>query len=626
MYRETAISLIRASGTLSLWCGDLMRKNRKDLQSYVPDWSAVYEEPDHRRARNEIGYNACGSWKLRVVVGQNDYWRFVRQGMEELLTWLELSDNVNLPRNLARHLQDFQNNITKFNKFDRTAIQRCDEALEAYSQAREKLSKDFSKMNGVFHELRYLLLIESALKHGSKHAVLDAAAVHFLRKYHSHLWVDPTKCNLRNCRGHPYSSKSLADDAALNTLVSEANSVINFLIQYKDRMLRHRAEYLGLPPEGPLSRKGNHHCGANIRAINSLCERLKGFCAGDRRENWIRRLFSRSVAMYGEVESTAGQAVLFRNPRVHVPGDIPLFTELGTESPLLLSLPSLNRTWGRHSEEAMLSISSIHKGTVSSVGPRLLTWSDVESAFTILGQWISVAQKAKTEWTKEEGARCRDKQRGVHNIEHIIPRVLVADAQVTSADKRDLGDSKLSTQIRRLGRDDAVRLQGWYRRIVDMVDRHDHSKFLAEDEMRPLDEAMIIATEGRTMFFTSDSRSARSGLGLGPGSTAFGDSVRIMPGGRTHILLRPLEAEAPTFTVVGDCFFIDTTDEVDIYGDDTTQDEDNERTEDTDGAWPGWLPEELLPAVAGIPEQSPSYSFGTPFKRPDNSFERVFLF
>ncbi|KAK4450885.1 heterokaryon incompatibility protein-domain-containing protein [Podospora aff. communis PSN243] len=80
VYRDTTISLIRHSKALNLWGGDLTRKNRMGLQSYVPDWSAVYQEADRRRAQVEGAYNACGSWKLQLITSQNEYWRFVRQG------------------------------------------------------------------------------------------------------------------------------------------------------------------------------------------------------------------------------------------------------------------------------------------------------------------------------------------------------------------------------------------------------------------------------------------------------------------------------------------------------------------------------------------------------------------
>lgn len=46
MYQDAAVALIGHTGSLSLWAGDLARKSTQGLQSWVPDWGAIYEETD----------------------------------------------------------------------------------------------------------------------------------------------------------------------------------------------------------------------------------------------------------------------------------------------------------------------------------------------------------------------------------------------------------------------------------------------------------------------------------------------------------------------------------------------------------------------------------------------------
>ncbi|KAK0663025.1 heterokaryon incompatibility protein-domain-containing protein [Cercophora samala] len=90
VYQATAVEVIRQSHSLDIWRGDLARKNRRDLASWVPDWSAVYEEGDRQRAQKyDIGKGEHQSlWKLTVVKSEGEYWKFVAEGMTRLLHWI----------------------------------------------------------------------------------------------------------------------------------------------------------------------------------------------------------------------------------------------------------------------------------------------------------------------------------------------------------------------------------------------------------------------------------------------------------------------------------------------------------------------------------------------------------
>ncbi|KEZ40348.1 hypothetical protein SAPIO_CDS8195 [Scedosporium apiospermum] len=57
-YIMAAIDSIRTSKSLSLLTGDLGRKARENLPSWVPDWGATFDEYDRRRARLNDKYSA----------------------------------------------------------------------------------------------------------------------------------------------------------------------------------------------------------------------------------------------------------------------------------------------------------------------------------------------------------------------------------------------------------------------------------------------------------------------------------------------------------------------------------------------------------------------------------------
>ncbi|KUJ14857.1 uncharacterized protein LY89DRAFT_783924 [Mollisia scopiformis] len=58
VFKETVLDLIRTTRSLDVLAGDLGRKDRQDLSSWVPDWSATYDDLDRRRADNTFKYNA----------------------------------------------------------------------------------------------------------------------------------------------------------------------------------------------------------------------------------------------------------------------------------------------------------------------------------------------------------------------------------------------------------------------------------------------------------------------------------------------------------------------------------------------------------------------------------------
>ncbi|KAK4172244.1 heterokaryon incompatibility protein-domain-containing protein [Triangularia setosa] len=130
VYRATAVELIRRSQSLDIWRGDLARKNRRDLSSWVPDWSAVYDEADRRRAQFADGEKGRRKavWKLTVVKSEGEYWKFVAEGMTLLLHWInEKPKERKLPERLQEVFKSYRqaleaDGLRLYRKWEATAL------------------------------------------------------------------------------------------------------------------------------------------------------------------------------------------------------------------------------------------------------------------------------------------------------------------------------------------------------------------------------------------------------------------------------------------------------------------------------------------------------------------------
>ncbi|KAK5659447.1 hypothetical protein OQA88_648 [Cercophora sp. LCS_1] len=626
VYRDAAVALIGHTGSLSLWTGDLARKSTHGLQSWVPDWGAIYEEADRRRAQVEGVYNACGWQRPTLVTSWTEHLEFVRSGMRKTLAWLqeEGQESRRLPITMRRALQEYRKHFCTGKRLDTLSevIRKLFRPLEL-SYRKEvtwttalTLFNELAKISapevleGTVSGLNDFL--ESQLRFGK--LCPSCATIRMPCAAHAELAVKPLEDAelLRNVlrdagRQCLRYNKAIVDDLA---------SGVELLRTIEELSLQ--IESLSRGDEVPIPG------GATIFADGTI-ERYP------HEGPPLRKLFGRSVISYA--------APLARKKEDTFDNGASLFALLssGKKSTSLISgmaemrlsydapetgasakpfpldkVESVFRTsTARGGLGAVLAVeTSILQGVVQSVGERLITWSDKASAFETLRGWSRLA--------KQDFGYPRPVDTEGEDPAIVAARALVADA-IFLPDSEAITTLPLGQRVRRLKPEDDPILAQWALRLQRLLGGGYDMEFPGEGEMKCLDEAIILATEGRVMFTAPDGFRGEK-LGLGPASMRTGDQVHILPGGRTPIVLRPLDGDIQNvFTVVGDCYF-DVWDR--YYKEDET----------VPGECPGWLPTELLEWIPEKHAEAWGWSKGysqqptvNPLSALGEARERIFL-
>jgi hypothetical protein len=224
------------------------------------------------------------------------------------------------------------------------------------------------------------------------------------------------------------------------------------------------------------------------------------------------------------------------------------------------------RTQPQTQDLLLLPTASIMVGLVGDegCGNRLITWNDRTSSWLTIQEWAARAAPAlrADQTLPGEGDESVSWSLARRQVIRFL-RVLVGDSMIEGTDVRLLRptDHKLlshcfaryvSSQIQ-AGMD----WPNWslWLKALDLEGGEAQNDDDDTWTSNAFGQQIRLATESR-MFFETE-----HGIGLGPASMRAGDTVHILPGGRTHFVLRQTGVEPVSgdfiYDIIGDCFFLD---------------------------------------------------------------------
>ncbi|KAI9148877.1 heterokaryon incompatibility [Paramyrothecium foliicola] len=158
VYKVSVLKMLEEEMDLSALTGDLGRKNRQDLPSWVPDWSATIQEQDRRRALFFGDYNACGSISIYIVSASSSLYAptpsnnasqaFGRESLARiepemtlLAQNLESANNprVLLPSEFAAALRNFKKSIVDAYKVNQNKQEFLHDTISWKSTTEERI-------------------------------------------------------------------------------------------------------------------------------------------------------------------------------------------------------------------------------------------------------------------------------------------------------------------------------------------------------------------------------------------------------------------------------------------------------------------------------------------------------
>lgn len=247
-----------------------------------------------------------------------------------------------------------------------------------------------------------------------------------------------------------------------------------------------------------------------------------------RRKIPLSRVF-RWTNMGGNIQTMVPTSVLLPSSKESVPRNI------------LIRYFERNKAKSLSSKHTLL-IDRILMDEVERVGPPLWNWTDVDAAQTLL-DWIKLFCDGLCRTELDRSALFQ------------FAQTMVSGVCVDDMHSRQAQDEDLPVLVDWLDR----LLSGTYdftRRLPQGCSTDPDQSNITGTGWIPLQQSIQRATESRVFFVT------KTGLpGLGPPSTEPGDEINLLPGGKSHFILRPKRTEpkdyhgVPAMEVIGDCYW-----------------------------------------------------------------------
>ncbi|KAF5578637.1 heterokaryon incompatibility (het-6OR allele) [Fusarium pseudoanthophilum] len=620
VYRSTVIDLIKHSGSLTALSGDMKRKNSGGIPSWIPDWSVAMEEPDRRRMQLDGLYKTFPRWRVAVIDHELEYWEAVTRDMHSLYNEIENRKRRLIPKEIFDGLISYEEILTRIYESAtmdaESLVPPKEQAILHCESLYWELQKDgpkFWSSTSIATIIEAYLSLPLTLSSGERYRldILRCCSMIYCRRalqfwltkvyyletkrYRSHIllmsdeeqeelvaqkcehptietitsrnaawkWVQDMRRALHTVTQHitnKYSSTTLQPLMIKATISMEKNRIWDVSMAFN--------YHQGTPANEELLTRLSHlmHLASGVWDLWTLPGALRGVQkARDACKGLINlhRDKDLSTNCHG-YEALFSKAVVFTGPATWMRH----LRFIGQPKASLYNEHSLKiRSQKQHelsgeSEDAF-AISSKFIDTVGQCTERLFTWVDSASRIFTISQWVLCAQNLRGP-----------------NFAASFVRALVGDIYEESPGK-----------FRRLRQPEIRLLHSWFvscllPQLCDMnpAVRSDLwttllVEFDAElDEVKSFDAEMRLTTEGRVFFITNDKE-----MGFGPGSMAVGDEIRILPGGNSPFVLRPMGRiginSEPSYEAIGDCLFLLDS---------------KEKDDGKDGLLQGCLPQEIL--------------------------------
>ncbi|KAF4953044.1 hypothetical protein FGADI_6314 [Fusarium gaditjirri] len=610
VYQRTVIDLIKHSGSLTALSGDMKRKNSGRIPSWIPDWSVAMEEPDRRRMQIDGMYKTFPPWRIVLIDREPEYWEVVATNMHILHGEIESGKRRPLPKDIVGGLIFYESMLTRTYGSVLVDIESIDPPKERAIRLCELLYTEFEKGGPKFWSYTSIeTLIEAHLSlpqtpssgEWYRQDILRCCSMIYCRRaldfwlkmlqdiereqYETNHFLisDQEKEEIvaEYCKSP--TLEILTDRDAATRWIKDMQRAFYPMIQYITKnafagICRTRSitqetlsaltldATVALEKDwiSPISRTFDDDQGIPVNEALSTqlsdlmrlasevlslwtrpgtlqaVQKTKRACNGLISLHLINNL-STTDHDYATLFSTAvvflGSATWMRHLRNNDRPNLPLYGEHFLEIRRKIQREVFNE-----GNDAFY-ISSKYIATVRQCTERLFTWVDSASRTFTISRWAVWAQNLK-----------------VPDFAPSFVRALVGDIY-----KEPPGE------FRRLRQPEIRLLQNWFiscllPQLCDMnpaVDRQRWTNLLSTevefdakvDGMKLFDTEMRLTTEGRVFFITMDHR-----MGFGPGSMQAGDEIRILPGGNSPFVLRPMGRTGinsePSYEVIGDCLFL----------------------------------------------------------------------